>query len=136
MSDLLGARSSPGAALLTAGLPAAPVSACDARRAVHAVLAGRVDADVIDTVLLLTTELVSNAAAWAPTAVGLRLTLSSAGVLRVEVADSSPAAPTVTDSPHDAEGGRGLLLVSELADAWGTRPRPSRGKVVWFALRT
>ncbi len=136
MSDLLGARSPPGAALLTAGLPAAPVSACDARRAVRAVLDGRVDADVLDTVLLLTTELVSNAATWASTAVGLRVTLSTAGVLRVEVADSSPAAPTVTHAPHDAERGRGLLLVSQLADAWGARPTPPRGKVVWFVLRT
>ncbi|MEU9291494.1 ATP-binding protein [Streptomyces sp. NPDC048275] len=26
-------------------------------------------------------------------------------------------------SPHDAESGRGLLLVAGLADAWGVTPR-------------
>lgn len=35
----------------------------------------------------------------------------------------------------EAEGGRGLLIVSALADTWGNSPG-GRGKTVWFELPT
>jgi hypothetical protein len=31
----------------------------------------------------------------------------------------------------EATSGRGLLLVSQLADDWGTRPITEGGKIVW-----
>jgi hypothetical protein len=34
----------------------------------------------------------------------------------------------------EAEGGRGLWLVEQLARAWGVRPAPEGGKTVWCAL--
>ena len=34
----------------------------------------------------------------------------------------------------EAEGGRGLWLVEQLTQAWGVRPYPDGGKVVWCAL--
>ncbi|MGW2379523.1 ATP-binding protein [Streptomyces lincolnensis] len=55
------------------------------------------------------------------------------GGVRVEVHDSGPGVPAVPVSwvpEQPGEGGRGLLLVSELADKWGVGER-SPGKVVW-----
>ncbi|MEU1346542.1 ATP-binding protein [Streptomyces sp. NPDC005795] len=59
--------------------------------------------------------------------------------VRIEVADTrtergppleTPAPPTV-----DEEAGRGLLLVSRVADRWGVAPRVGApGKIVWAAL--
>ncbi len=63
----------------------------------------------------------------------LRLTYDRV-LVRVEVHDSGTGVPQITEEPD--EGGRGLLLVSALADKWGVGER-SPGKVVWceFVLR-
>ncbi|MGW4518117.1 ATP-binding SpoIIE family protein phosphatase [Streptomyces sp. NPDC004393] len=56
--------------------------------------------------------------------------------IRVEVRDSDPhLAQTVTVPREEdqAEGGRGLVIVSALASAWGNSPS-GRGKTVWFEL--
>lgn len=134
MAERSGGRST--AALLVSSLPRAPSSARRARRAVCAVLQDRLAAEALDTVLLLTTELVSNATSYAAAPIELTVALSAEGTVRVEVADASARAPEPLDVPADAENGRGLLLVGALADAWGTEPTPPQGKVVWFALRT
>jgi hypothetical protein len=56
------------------------------------------------------------------------------GGLRVEIVDGrAEALPRVLAPSDDAEGGRGLLLVSALARDWGT-DRLSAGKCVWFEL--
>lgn len=60
--------------------------------------------------------------------------------LRIEVADTRaehrPAPQAPAPPPSDRESGRGLLLVSQLADRWGVAPRPGApGKVVWAELR-
>ncbi|MFI6931012.1 ATP-binding protein [Streptomyces sp. NPDC050287] len=52
-----------------------------------------------------------------------------AGV-RVEVHDSGGGLPAVPQGKASDEGGRGLLLVSELADKWGVGEREP-GKTVW-----
>ena len=44
--------------------------------------------------------------------------------------DSSPALPRVLQVDRDAENGRGLHVVSQLATRWGAR-RTHTGKVVW-----
>jgi anti-sigma regulatory factor (Ser/Thr protein kinase) len=69
-----------------------------------------------------------------------RLTLRfdpAADRLRIEVTDARgdrlpvPAPVAETTAPTDSESGRGLLLVTALADRWGTRPYPPSGKTVW-----
>lgn len=59
--------------------------------------------------------------------------------LRVEVHDEDRAElslPCGSPALH-AENGRGLLLVRQLADAWGvTRSSRTSGNAVWAALRT
>ncbi|MFD6890717.1 SpoIIE family protein phosphatase [Streptomyces sp. NPDC059957] len=64
----------------------------------------------------------------------VRLRVRQAGrELSVEVCDGSPVLPQARFASHDAESGRGLLLVDSLAEAWGTLPT-AEGKAVWFSL--
>lgn len=56
--------------------------------------------------------------------------------VRVEVRDSDPhlALPvSISLAEDEAEDGRGLLIVSAIASAWGNSPS-GRGKTVWFEL--
>lgn len=53
--------------------------------------------------------------------------------LRIAVQDGSHELPVMRHSGMLDESGRGLLLVAELADAYGAY-RLVRGKVVWFEL--
>jgi anti-sigma regulatory factor (Ser/Thr protein kinase) len=54
------------------------------------------------------------------------------GGVRVEVHDSGDGVPALpqAEGREPGEGGRGLLLVSELADKWGVGERDP-GKIVW-----
>jgi hypothetical protein len=53
--------------------------------------------------------------------------------LRVDVYDTSPSPPVLTNAPADAEAGRGLVLVAELSAERGSY-RTLVGKVVYFTL--
>ncbi|MFF5012631.1 ATP-binding protein [Streptomyces sp. NPDC001165] len=63
-----------------------------------------------------------------------------AGLLRIAVTDARgdrlPSPATAPTAPPDAESGRGLLMVTALADRWGTEPCPPGGKTVWAELVT
>ena len=52
-------------------------------------------------------------------------------VIRIEVRDASEHLPSVMAPRTDAERGRGLRIVNELASSWGVEPELG-GKVVWF----
>ncbi|QMU75145.1 ATP-binding protein [Streptacidiphilus sp. PB12-B1b] len=61
----------------------------------------------------------------------------SQGTVRVEVSDACSAVPVVrgADEPEVADGGRGLVLVEALAQAWGVELLTHGiGKTVWFEL--
>jgi anti-sigma regulatory factor (Ser/Thr protein kinase)/anti-anti-sigma regulatory factor len=90
--------------------------------------------DVIDRAELLADELVTNAVLHAQTPVGLRLKLHG-DLLSIGVHDDSPRLLRPVAHDPDAESGRGLRLIEELASAWGVRPHPDGGKVVWCTLR-
>ena len=94
-----------------------------------------VDDDVestLEVVTLLVSEVVTNAVLHARSDV--MITVRNDGtVVRVEVADRSEAPPVQRPVVEDSMTGRGMVLVDELADAWGTRPSV-HGKVVWFEL--
>jgi hypothetical protein len=93
-----------------------------------------IDADIADTAVLLTSELVTNAITHGESPVTVAVSWSG-GALRVEVHDRSrfmPAPWPVIDSA-DAETGRGLLLVDTLASDWGFYRTPG-GKAVYFTL--
>ncbi|GGP85568.1 SpoIIE family protein phosphatase [Streptomyces sindenensis] len=83
-----------------------------------------------DSVLLVVSELVTNAVAHTQGEVRLALTLTG-DRLRVAVNDASPRAPVKTENVDwEATGGRGLLLVAAMSAAWGSVPL-SGGKQVW-----
>jgi anti-sigma regulatory factor (Ser/Thr protein kinase) len=84
--------------------------------------------------LLLTTELVSNSLVHASEPVGVRVELDQRR-LRVEVHDHGPGLgrrgpPRLPRA--GTLGGRGLFLVSTLADRWGHRDGPA--PIVWFEM--
>jgi anti-sigma regulatory factor (Ser/Thr protein kinase) len=88
--------------------------------------------NVRTTAALLVSELTSNAVRHARTHFSLCADVTPFG-LRVEVADGTREPPVVKSPGSWERGGRGLMLVSELADSWGTDPIPD-GKLVWFEL--
>src|SRR5437764_15097666 len=109
-----------------------PSSAAEARRFVRSALAEWGASRLDDVATLLVTELVTNAVLH--TRSGPEVTARLAGDrLRVEVADDNPTPPVRQRYGPRAGTGRGLILVNELASAWGTEPVRS-GKIVWFEL--
>lgn len=110
----------------------------EAREAVRGELRGLPD-DLIDSAVLLTTELVTNSARHAALAAGqgifLHLTVDERA-LRIEVFDASDEPPVMRSQQDDGSlsiGGWGLRLVDRLSDRWGTRSGAG-GKVVWCEL--
>jgi serine phosphatase RsbU (regulator of sigma subunit)/anti-sigma regulatory factor (Ser/Thr protein kinase) len=89
--------------------------------------------ELIDNSELLVSELVTNAIKYASSngkdPVQLRLVLEPDSLV-CEVHDTSPALPRVLQVDRDAESGRGLHVVSQMAARWGAR-RTATGKVVW-----
>ena len=77
---------------------------------------------------LLVSELVTNAIRHAQPPIQLRLIMD--GVLSCEVSDGSSTAPHLRRADRYDEGGRGLMLVAQLAERWGTRHTRS-GKTIW-----
>ncbi len=126
----------PDQRLLEATLPRLPHAARLARSAVGLTCTawGLAD-DVRDRVVLAVSELVGNAVSHTGgRSVLLRLTMTPRRV-RIEVGDAAPGPLEVREAEDEAEGGRGLWIVSELAVRWGvTQAEP--GKRVWveFAL--
>ena len=88
-----------------------------------------------DAVLLVTTELVTNAVAHTVGYCELGLELAD-DVLRVEVTDRSTRLPSLTVPSHvdpDSEGGRGLLIVEALSERFGISELGS-AKTIWAEL--
>ncbi|MFE6333834.1 ATP-binding protein [Streptomyces sp. NPDC057798] len=96
--------------------------------------------DVTDTAVLLLSELMTNAYRHAHVSPGQEIRarcVLDEGRLLVSVADASDTMPVFRNPSSEDEAGRGLVLVTLLADQWGTAPRANGiGKTVWFALRT
>jgi anti-sigma regulatory factor (Ser/Thr protein kinase) len=123
----------------TVTLPAAATSAGDARAMVGAALE-HCDPRVRETVVLMTSELVSNVIRHANTEV--RVSVEPGPPIRVEVHDHVAATDAfraiVTTRPEPvprhAPGGRGLPLVHDLASRIGLVDDVGGGKVVWFEV--
>ncbi len=97
------------------------------------------DVGVRETVVLLVSELVSNAVEHGgphgPTAsVGLEVE-ARPDLVRVAVADAGAGDPLLGDGAVDRPSGRGLVLVDAMASRWGCDRLPV-GKSVWFELLT
>src|SRR5882762_1780145 len=109
-----------------------PASATRARQAARDYLSDHCPAEVVDTVALLVTELVTNAVIHARTELQLIIDVDS-GCVGVRVTDAATSLPAVRGHDRDDMTGRGLTLVDTLATEWGVEPR-ANGKVVWCNL--
>jgi anti-sigma regulatory factor (Ser/Thr protein kinase) len=134
-----GASLSPGPAVyshrIALGIAGAPEEVGRVRRVVGEWVTRCVgQGDVRDRVLLVVSELVSNAVRHAPgpgigVAVGLRCGREA---VVVEVWDGSVRAPVRgAEAGAQDESGRGLALVEALAVRWGWAAHPGGGKTTW-----
>ncbi|MEU9346164.1 SpoIIE family protein phosphatase [Streptomyces sp. NPDC048278] len=84
------------------------------------------------TAELVVSELVTNAIRYGAHPIGLRL-IHDTTTLICEVSDTSHTAPHLRRAKTWDEGGRGLLLVAQLTERWGTR-HTAEGKTIWAEL--
>jgi GAF domain-containing protein/anti-sigma regulatory factor (Ser/Thr protein kinase) len=125
-------RLQPGELALAGG----PEAVSLARAAVRARLEADLPPERLGDVLLMTSELVTNAirhggAAGPDDRIRVRAHVRGRAA-RVEVCDDGPGFAAAPPAPPK-EGGMGLELVDRLADAWGT-DRRGRTTVVWFEV--
>ncbi|MFF5808946.1 SpoIIE family protein phosphatase [Streptomyces sp. NPDC012746] len=117
-------------------LPAEPTAAARARHLTETTLTSWGLGELVFTAELVVSELVTNAYRYGGgTPVVLRL-IRDRGLI-CEVSDSSSTAPHLRRARTTDEGGRGLFLVAQLTERWGTRYTRD-GKTVWteFPLAT
>ncbi|MGW5211273.1 ATP-binding protein [Streptomyces sp. NPDC004051] len=117
-----------------------PAEVGRARQWTRSRLAGsgiEVDEPLSETLILLVSELVTNAVVHTGCPAVLRLSLTDAeageATVRLEVADRSSRAPVPRCVDGEATGGRGLALVDGLADRWGWSADDT-GKRIWCEL--
>ncbi|WP_418960211.1 SpoIIE family protein phosphatase [Streptomyces tritici] len=77
---------------------------------------------------LILSELITNAVRYGKPPIGVRLLRGR--TLVCEVSDGSNTSPHLRRAASTDEGGRGLFLVAQFAQRWGTRYTP-RGKIIW-----
>ena len=112
--------------------PRLDTSAVARRHVLSRLLAWGLD-DLVDPVLLLTSELVTNALLHSGTTLGLSVQRDGVGVL-VEVTDGSSVPPAKRRLSATAVTGRGVRLLDLVSDSWGWTPTDT-GKRVWFRVR-
>jgi PAS domain S-box-containing protein len=105
----------------------------EARRAVAAHLTEwQLPEEAVEEVVLMTSELVTNAFVHGRPPIDLRLRRTGSELV-VEIRDRAVYRPRRRRAKDDDESGRGLQIVSVLADRWGSRAN-STGKSVWFSV--
>ncbi|MBP2325887.1 anti-sigma regulatory factor (Ser/Thr protein kinase) [Kibdelosporangium banguiense] len=113
-------------ALIDRPLPA------ELRREVSAALTSRLKQPELNDVLLVLTELVTNSYCHTDTPIDAEVTITDVGVL-VEVSDGNTADLRLRRQPTPLRHGRGLALVSAIAEDWGVESIQD-GKRVWALL--
>ena len=87
--------------------------------------------DIAFTTELILSELITNAIRYGAEPIRVRLLHNR--TLICEVSDGSSTSPPARRAATTDEGGRGLFLVAQFAERWGTRYTPG-GKVIWAEL--
>ncbi|MFF7929849.1 SpoIIE family protein phosphatase [Streptomyces sp. NPDC007940] len=109
-------------------LPSDPAVVADARaQATRQLTAWGLEEAAFVTELVVS-ELVTNAIRYGAVPIGLRLIRDR--TLICEVSDASNTAPHLRRARTYDEGGRGLHMVAQLTQGWGTRQGP-QGKTIW-----
>lgn len=107
----------------------------EARAQVLHALTPELDAERLETVRLLISELVTNAVRHGGRGEPVELHARWNSCVRVEVVDRGTGfQPTPRSAPLDEPGGFGLFLVGTLADRWGVTT--DHCTTVWFELET
>jgi anti-sigma regulatory factor (Ser/Thr protein kinase) len=114
----------------TWNVPSDPAMVAHARKTATAQLTAWGLEEAVFVTELVVSELVTNAIRHAEAPVQLRLIHDRS--LICEVSDGSSTAPHLRRAHTFDEGGRGLMLVAQLTERWGTRQTPS-GKTIWTA---
>jgi anti-sigma regulatory factor (Ser/Thr protein kinase) len=112
-------------------LPSDPAAVAGARDEVSRRLAEWGLHEVSYTAELVVSELVTNAIRYGGPPIQLRLIRDN--VLICEVSDGSSTTPRMRRARIFDEGGRGLMLVAQFAERWGTRHMPG-GKSIWAEI--
>ncbi|WP_372444712.1 SpoIIE family protein phosphatase [Streptomyces coffeae] len=112
-------------------VPSDPAHVAEVRASVARKLAEWDLGDVAFTTELILSELITNAIRYATGPIRVRLLCDRS--LICEVSDTSSTSPHLRYAATTDEGGRGLFLVSQFADRWGTR-YTADGKVIWAEL--
>jgi anti-sigma regulatory factor (Ser/Thr protein kinase) len=141
LADLLPQRPADDVALLIArtrafdarqvatwAVPSDPSAVAQTRKDVVAQLERWGLSDAVFVTELVVSELVTNAIRHAEPPVQLRLIHDT--TLICEVSDGGSTAPHLRRARTYDEGGRGLLLVAQLTERWGTR-QSATGKTIW-----
>ncbi|MGW1209532.1 SpoIIE family protein phosphatase [Streptomyces sp. NPDC002499] len=84
--------------------------------------------ELVFTTELILSELVTNAIRYGGEPIRVRMLFDR--TLVCEVWDSSNTSPHLRYAAMTDEGGRGLFLVAQLSERWGTRYTPA-GKIIW-----
>ncbi|MEV4192822.1 SpoIIE family protein phosphatase [Streptomyces toxytricini] len=84
--------------------------------------------DIAFTTELILSELITNAIRYGTEPIRVRLLYDRS--LICEVFDGSSTSPHLRRAEATDEGGRGLFLVAQFAERWGTR-YTARGKIIW-----
>ncbi|WP_306313522.1 SpoIIE family protein phosphatase [Streptomyces hydrogenans] len=116
--------------VVTWDVPPDPTAVAPARRDVRDRLAAWDLEELSFVTELIASELVTNAIRYGQPPVRLRLIRDRS--LICEVSDNSVTAPRLKRARTFDEGGRGLLLVAQLTQRWGTRY--AQGKTIWAEL--
>ncbi|GDY67459.1 hypothetical protein SAV14893_068520 [Streptomyces avermitilis] len=112
-------------------LPPEPTMVAHARTLTERQLAIWGLSELSFTASLVVSELVTNGIRYATGPVMLRLIRDRC--LLCEVSDNAHTAPHLRRARRDDEGGRGLFLVAQVSQRWGTR-YTSSGKTIWAEL--
>ncbi|MFH9085053.1 SpoIIE family protein phosphatase [Streptomyces sp. NPDC017673] len=125
-------RGLPASQVATWDIPADPALVAPIRKQVVDQLDAWSLSEATFTAELVVSELVTNAIRYGARPIRLRL-IHDATTLICEVSDTSHTAPHLRRAKTFDEGGRGLLLVAQLTQRWGSRHTPE-GKTIWAEL--
>ena len=111
-----------------------PTLPADMRAALQGLLdAGLLAAPVVEDLQLVVTELLTNAARAGAGIVSVSVG-GAAGRAVLEVTDDAAGLPVQRHSSPDDVTGRGLEIVSAIAEEWGCRDNGGITKTVWARL--
>ncbi|MFF8844365.1 SpoIIE family protein phosphatase [Streptomyces sp. NPDC015127] len=109
-------------------VPSDPAAVSPVRKACTRRLADWGLEEIAFTTELILSELMTNAIRYGTEPIRVRLLYDRS--LTCEVSDGSSTSPHLRRAEATDEGGRGLFLVAQFAERWGTR-YTARGKIIW-----